>query len=166
MFVEHYMTAKVITVGPETSLWQAWDLIQTHRIRHLPVTEGRRLVGIITDRSLRHLLPSSLAPPQEREGFRDWGTQVKVGEVMTRDVATVSPQTPAQQAARLMVESRIECMPVLLNSVLVGIITTADLLRALAGRGRSRTASSGKRPVGLRKRLKNPGATRKSRKAV
>jgi acetoin utilization protein AcuB len=138
MVVENYMTVKVITVQPETSVRKAWDLLQLHQIRHLPVTQDRRLVGIINDRTLRQLLPSSLAPPEELERFDAWGTQVKVGEVMTREVLTVTPQTPTDQAARLMVERRIECMPVLRGSSLVGIIATSDLLRALAGTGRSR----------------------------
>ena len=75
MAVERHMTAKVITVGPDTSVWKAWKLLQTHQIRHLPVIQGRRLVGMITDRSLRQLMPSSLAPPDEQERFRAWGAQ-------------------------------------------------------------------------------------------
>ena len=98
MAVERHMTAKVITVGPDTSVWKAWKLLQTHQIRHLPVIQGRRLVGMITDRSLRQLMPSSLAPPDEQERFRAWGTHVKVADVMSRKVFPVTPQTSTHEA--------------------------------------------------------------------
>jgi CBS domain-containing protein len=88
------MTTKLITVKSNTSLWKAWEMMQTHRIRHLPVIEGKRLVGMITDRDLRQLMPSSLSPPEELERFQAWGTQVKVvirgstlvGILTTRDL--------------------------------------------------------------------------------
>ncbi|MEE9173019.1 MAG: CBS domain-containing protein, partial [candidate division NC10 bacterium] len=58
---------------------------------------------------------------------------VKVGEVMTRRVLSVTPETRTHRAARLMMERRLGCLPVLRGSTLVGIITTIDLLRAMAG---------------------------------
>jgi hypothetical protein len=78
MIVQDHMTTKLITVKSNTSLWKAWEMMQTHRIRHLPVIEAKRLVGMITDRDLRQLMPSSLSPPEELERFQAWGTQVKV----------------------------------------------------------------------------------------
>ncbi len=127
--VKRHMTANVITVRPDTSVCKAWNLLQTHEIGYLPVIQGGRLVGIISDRDLRLLLPSSLAMPEEQVRFQTWGTQVKVGDVMTRKVFTVTPETPTDNAAQLMVQHRIGCMPVLRGARLVGIITTMDLLR-------------------------------------
>lgn len=160
MVVGRYMTPKVITVRPDTNLQRAWHLIQTHHIRHLPVTQGGRLVGIISDRHLRHMLPSSLAPPKERKQFRAWGALVRIDEVMTREVITVTPETPTYTAARLMVDRRIECIPVLRGSALVGILTTADLLRALATKELLKGISSGKRPSPRRKSSGSRGALR------
>ncbi len=160
MVVERYMTPKVITVRPNTSLQKAWQLLQTHQIRHLPVTQERRLVGMISDRHLRHMLPSSLAPPKERQQFRAWGALVRVDEVMTRKVLTVTPQTPTYTAARLMVDRRIECIPVLRGSVLVGILTTVDLLRAVATKGLARAISSRKRPARRHRSLNASGTSR------
>lgn len=126
--VKRHMTAKVITVQPDTSVCKAWNLLQAHEISHLPVIQGGRLVGIISDRDLRHLLPSSLAMPEEQVRFQAWGTQVKVGDVMTRKVLTVTPETPTDNAAQLMLKHRVGCMPVLRGASLVGIITAMDLL--------------------------------------
>ena len=128
MDVERFMTPNPITASPSTSLRKALELLETHRIRQLPVVQGKRLVGIITDRDIRQMLPSSLAMPEELERFRVWGARVKVGEVMTRRVFSVTPETSAHRAARLMVEHRIGCLPVLRGSTLVGIVTTVDLL--------------------------------------
>jgi len=136
MVVERYMTPNPITVRPDTSLQRALELLKSHEIRHLPVLKGKRLVGIITDRDMRHLLPSALAPPDQTEAFRAWGAQVKVGEVMIRQVYTVTSQTRTEKAARLMVEHRIGCLPVLRGATLVGIVTTIDLLRAMTGEER------------------------------
>ncbi|MCZ6760570.1 MAG: CBS domain-containing protein [Gemmatimonadetes bacterium] len=137
MTVEQYMTPNPITVQPETSLRKALELLQARQIRHLPVVRGKRLVGIITDRDLRQLLPSPLATPEELERFGSDGTRVKVRDVMNRRILSVTPDTRIHRAARLMVEHRIGCLPVLRGSTLVGIITTIDLLRTIAGEDRS-----------------------------
>ena len=147
MDVERFMTPNPITASPNTSLRKAFELLETHRIRHLPVVQGKRLVGIITDRDIRQMLPSSLSIPEELERFRAWGARVKVGEVMIRQVVSVTPDTQAQKAARLMVERRIGCLPVLRGSTLVGIITTIDLLRGMAGGDQARTVARERTPA-------------------
>jgi acetoin utilization protein AcuB len=142
--VKRHMTPNVITVRPDTSVWKAWNLLQTHEIGYLPVIQGGRLVGIISDGDLRLLLPSSLAMPEEQGRFRTWGTQVKVDDVMTRNVVTVTRETRTDSAAQLMVKHHIGCMPVLRGSTLVGIITSMDVLRALADDGGAKTTTSEK----------------------
>jgi acetoin utilization protein AcuB len=133
MEVKRHMTVKVITVRPDASLWKAWQLLQTHQIRHLPVTEGSRVIGMLTDRTLRQMMPSSLSPPEELGRFQAWGAQVKVEEVMSRRVFPVTPETPVHEALKIILENRVGCTPVVRGSVLVGILTTRDLLRALSG---------------------------------
>ncbi len=133
MIVQDHMTTKLITVKSNTSLWKAWEMMQTHRIRHLPVIEGKRLIGMITDRDLRQLMPSSLSPPEELERFQAWGTQVKIADVMSRKLFLVTPQTPTPEALRIILERRVGCTPVIRGSTLVGILTTRDLLWAMAG---------------------------------
>lgn len=152
--VERYMTAKVVTVRPDTSLWKAWELLQTYQIRHLPVViQGRRLVGMITDRSLRQLMPSALAPPDEQDRFRSWGAHVKVGDVMSRKIFPVTPQTSTHEALRIILDRRVGCTPVLRGSTLVGILTTRDLLRTLDDELRANALVPGRRPVRRRNRL-------------
>ncbi|MFQ5960092.1 MAG: CBS domain-containing protein [Candidatus Methylomirabilales bacterium] len=155
MVVEQYMTPNPITVRSDTTLRKAQDLFQNHQIRHLPVVQGKRLVGIITDRDLRQLLPSSLAAPDDVARFRTAWVQVKVGDVMTRRVLSVTPDTRTHRAARLMVEHRIGCLPVVRGSSLVGIITTIDLLRAMAGEEKTKAASLGETRSRQRKPLED-----------
>jgi acetoin utilization protein AcuB len=133
MEVKRHMTTKVITVRPDASLWKAWQLLETHHIRHLPVTQGRRLVGVLTDRTIRQMMPSSLSMPDELARFRAWGAQVKVEEVMSRRVFPVTPETPVHDALKIILENRVGCTPVVRGSTVVGILTTRDLLRALSG---------------------------------
>lgn len=123
------MTQDVVTVEISTPIGDALDLIRSHKIRHLPVMEGDRLVGVVTDRDLR--LGSGA------DGTAPDGT---VEAVMSEPAITTSPGTPVEGAARLMIERRIRCLPVIEDSALVGIITETDLIRAfvelMAGRER------------------------------
>ena len=156
MVIQKYMTVNLITVRPNDSVWYALKMLRSHEIRHLPVIQGKRLVGLISDRDFRQMLPSSLATPEEQDQFRAWGPQVKVSEVMTRKILTVTPETRAGKAARLMVEHRIGCLPVVRGSTLIGIITTVDLLRAMAGedqpRDRDSKKTASRRPKSLEDR--------------
>jgi acetoin utilization protein AcuB len=148
------MTTNPITARPDDSIWDAVKILQNHQIRHLPVIQGKQLVGMISDRDLRLVLPSSLAVPEEQERFRQWAAQVKVGDVMTRKVFTVTPGTPTDRAARLMLEHRIGSLPVLQGKTLVGIISTIDLLRAMIDEEQSQAASPDKAATRRRKSLK------------
>lgn len=151
MAVKRYMTANPITVQPDESLLHARALLRSHQIRHLPVVERKRLIGMLSDRDIRLLLPSSLATAEEQKRFQSWGTQVTVGDVMTRKVVTVGPETETEKAARLMVEHRIGCLPVLRGSTLIGIVTTIDLLQAMIETPPSQPVRPPKTSAGQRK---------------
>jgi acetoin utilization protein AcuB len=94
------------------------------------VVEGKRLVGIVTDRDLRQAAPSSKSPLtlSERQEFMD---ELKVLEVMSRKLITASPTTTIREAARVMVREKIGCLPVVDGNQLVGIVTQTDLLEML-----------------------------------
>ncbi len=123
MLVRDIMTSRVITISPETTLEDAYRTMQDKGIRHLPVLEGERLVGVITDRDLR-LATSALSPSPFPPGGQ-------VSEVMRRAPLTADAMDPVEDAARTMRERKIGCLPVVDEGVLVGIITGLDLLDAL-----------------------------------
>jgi acetoin utilization protein AcuB len=123
------MKPNPVTVGPQDSFRQAMTLIRQKGIRHLPVVEGGRLVGIVTDRDIRQASPSP-ATSLEIHELHYLLEKVKVQEIMTRKVYTVSPDTPIEEAARLMLTHRIGGLPVVRGETLVGILTETDILAA------------------------------------
>jgi acetoin utilization protein AcuB len=128
MLVRSRMTADVKTVSPETTLADALAVSRAHRIRHLPVVVGDRLVGLVTDRDLRLAMPPIWADHQE-----DLQIALRtrtVGELMTSRIITSSPDLPIEEAGKLLYENRIGCLPILDGDRLVGILTETDLLRA------------------------------------
>jgi acetoin utilization protein AcuB len=129
MLVSSRTTTEVLTVTPDTTLSEALALTRERGIRHLPVVDGRRLVGLVTDRDLRLAMPPPWADTAAQERFL-LGART-VTELMTSDVRTIGPDMPVEVAARFFIEDRIGCLPVMENGELVGILTASDLLRAL-----------------------------------
>ena len=131
MKVSEWMTPAPLTVAPSAPIPKVQELMLRRRIRHLPVVEEGRLVGIITDRDIRTVQPSpptSLAAREKQYLF----DRLTVRAVMTRPVLTVTPLEPLAEAVRLMLENRIGGLPVTEGERLVGIITAVDLLRAFS----------------------------------
>ncbi len=129
MIVQHRMKPNPITVGPHDSFRHAMSLIRQRGIRHLPVVEGNRLVGIVTDRDIRQSSPSPATGLEVHE-LHYLLEQVQVREIMTSKVVTVTPETLIEEAARLMLRHRIGGLPVVQDGLLVGIITETDILQA------------------------------------
>ncbi len=129
MLVREWMTKDTITVEPTTSVEAAWRLMQERRIRHLPVVVEGRLVGIVTDRDLRRVLPSP-ATSLEIHELRYLLDKLTLAEVMTKDVITTIPFTPIIDAARTLLRNRIGALPVVQGGMLVGILSQTDVLEA------------------------------------
>src|SRR3972149_4770181 len=125
MLVEKRMKRDPVTVSPEDSFRHAMTLIRQKGIRHLPVVEEGRLVGIVTDRDLRQTSPSP-ATSLEIHEMHYLLERVKLREIMTKKVHTVAPDTPIEEAARLMLTHKIGCLPVLPAGRVVGIGPEAD----------------------------------------
>ena len=128
--VAEIMQPSPMTVCANDGMDMTEDLMSLGRVRHLPVVDGERLVGVV---SLRDLLAHSLTraldfEPRERRVFLK---SVDVREAMSERLITVRPDTPQAEAAALMLRHRIGCLPVVdAGGALVGIVTETDLLRA------------------------------------
>ena len=129
MFVGPRMKRGLVTVTPGATLEEAARLLKAHRIHHLPVVEGGdRLAGIVTDTDLRNATLDGMVGGADRS---DSGRPVTVGEIMTRDVVTLSPGDTLDDAMLALSQERIGALPVVEGERLVGIVTKADILSAL-----------------------------------
>jgi acetoin utilization protein AcuB len=123
MLVRDIMRSPAVSISGDTTLQDAYAAMRQKGIRHLPVLEEDRLVGVITDRDLR-LATSALAPSP-------FPPDSRVSKVMTRTPLTADQMDPVEDAARTMRERKIGCLPVLEDGRLIGILTGLDLLDAL-----------------------------------
>jgi len=123
------MQTRVITATPAMSLAEVQRLMRHNNIRHVPVVSGKRLVGMMTDRDLREALPSPATTLTRGEiAYQMETTPIKA--CMTRDVVWVSSDITMADAARVLVQRKIGCLPVVDNGTLVGVVTDMDCLRA------------------------------------
>jgi acetoin utilization protein AcuB len=124
------MTKEVVSVSPSTVLLDAALLLRASVLRHLPVVEDGRLVGILTERDVQRCAPSRLIPITE-DGYNAVFAETTVGRVMTREPKTVSSRTPLLEAIAVMQQAKYGCLPVVDDGALVGILTRGDLIDAL-----------------------------------
>jgi acetoin utilization protein AcuB len=126
LLVKDSMTREVVTLSPQTTAGEALALCRERRIRHLPVLDDGRLVGIVSDRDLRSATPA-LGDPARAEALG----RILVRDVMAREVATIRPDDPIEEAANAMREKKIGCLPVVEDGALLGIVTSSDVMEAL-----------------------------------
>ena len=128
--VESAMQREVVSVRADERLDLVDDIMKLGEVRHMPVLEGERLVGVI---SQRDLLAASLSRVLEFEGRerRTFMRSVEVGEAMTPSPVVIAPGATLREAARLMLERRFGCLPVVdARGHMVGLLTETDLMRA------------------------------------
>ncbi|MEK9628798.1 MAG: CBS domain-containing protein [Nitrospinota bacterium] len=130
MKVKELMSKNPITVNPNDNLDRVFFLYNFENIRHLPVVENNKLVGILSDRDLKKILG-----PKKNFVVNPDGTTVKlstrkVKNIMRRGVITVEPEQRAADAAAIMAKRKIGALPVVHKNKLVGIITATDILKA------------------------------------
>ncbi|CAN5916544.1 hypothetical protein BH23ACT10_BH23ACT10_08560 [soil metagenome] len=131
MNVRGWMSPDPVTVGPDTTVAQARELLEEHRFRHLPVVSGRRLIGIVSDRDvgIRHRTLRAAIRRREVEELLDDDRTVEA--VMTAQPHVVEADASISDAARQLVSRRISALPVIdSDRELVGIITSVDCLLA------------------------------------
>ena len=131
MFVSDWMTKKVYTVTPDDNISTAIKLLKEKKIKHLPVVKNdATIVGILSDRDIKDYTPSKATTFEIRElNYILFTTKVK--EIMVKKVITAPPNMAIEEAAMIMYDNTIGCLPVVENHKLVGIISDKDLFRVL-----------------------------------
>jgi len=130
MLVRELMTPKPIVVAPEMPVPDALTLMRGRKIHQLPVVDTKgKLVGIVTEQDLLHASASSVSTLSVWE-LPTLLAKITVEMVMVKNVATVLEDTPVEEAARIMADMGIGCLPVLGKDAMVGLVTKSDLFRA------------------------------------
>lgn len=130
MDVRAIMHPDPLTLSLTDTLDIADDLMGLGRIRHLPIVDGGRLIGIVSQRDLLRAAVSSLLE-LGRPAEQEWLSKIAVAQVMTTRVFTVSPSAPLQAAIDIMLDKKIGCLPVVEDGRLVGLVTETDCLSRL-----------------------------------
>lgn len=127
------MSEKIVTISADDSLSTVEDIMTLGGVRHMPVVRGGTLVGVV---SQRDLLRASLSNLNEfgNEQRRAFLQVVEIKRVMSAPPITIGPEAAPEEAALVMAEKKIGCLPVLEDEALVGMLTETDLLRYFAGK--------------------------------
>ncbi|MBW2464579.1 MAG: CBS domain-containing protein [Deltaproteobacteria bacterium] len=128
--VRDIMSRELVTLREEEHLELLADGLERFGFRHLPVVDGDKLIGLVTQRDLLKASMSSISPSATRDAFEaKLEENVFVAQLMQRDVDTVTPDTTLVEAARRMRDQKRGCLPVVEDdNKLVGIITETDFL--------------------------------------
>ncbi|MBI3406084.1 MAG: CBS domain-containing protein [Acidobacteria bacterium] len=129
-FVRDFMSGSVTTVPYTAQLLEAALTLRRTSFRHLPIVDGEKLVGIITDRDINRFAPSLLSKITAEE-YNAIFENTPLSKVMTKDPITVKPDTPVQDAVEILHSRKLGCVPVVEAEKLVGILTVTDMLRLL-----------------------------------
>lgn len=131
MKIKEWITHEVVTIKPEASVKEAFMLLKSMGIRHLPVVKDGKLKGIVTDRDLRR--------PKLSDVFKTWdelyriNEEIQVEDIMAAPALTISEDATIKEAAKIMAQNRIGALPVTnKKGDLAGVITESDILRAFA----------------------------------
>ena len=130
MYVSDWMTKKVFSVSPDDYLSDALSLMKEKGIKHVPVVKGGKLKGIISDRDIKEYSPSKATSLDIYE-LHYILAKTKVKEMMTTGVITTTSDAPVEEAAMIMLDRSIGCLPVVDEGNLAGIISDKDIFRAL-----------------------------------
>jgi acetoin utilization protein AcuB len=131
MLVGERMTRNPVTITEDTSIDDALHLMRERKVRRLPILDkAGRLVGIVSDKDLLHAAPSPASTLSVYE-MHYLLAKLTVKKVMSSPVITVDPQTPLEEAARIMADNKIGGLPVMDGDRLAGIITETDIFKVL-----------------------------------
>lgn len=140
------MTGPLVTIGHDATVADAWSIIRSRQVRHLPVLDSdRRLIGMVTDHDLR-LVILDRCLREEPGRLAEILGRLRVNEIMTWAVITVRPDADIRDAARIMHDHKLGALAVVADGRVVGILTATDVIQAVVGSpessGRDRTGAS------------------------
>jgi CBS domain-containing protein len=126
------MQTRLVTIAAGERLSTVEDIMTLGHVRHMPVVHGGKLVGIVTERDLLRASLSNLSgfDAGQRRAFLHG---VEIARVMSAPPVVIGPEASVAEAARVMAERKIGCLPVVEGEELLGIITETDVLRCFAG---------------------------------
>ena len=131
--IQDIMTKNPHTLEADNVLDLADDLMSMERVRHIPILERGKVVGIVSQRDLFFSALDKILGIQQRVQ-KDLMKTIRAREVMSHPVITISAGASVKEAARLMAENRIGCLPVVKDKQFVGLVTETDILRYFAAR--------------------------------
>lgn len=124
MLIEEIMTKEVLTLTPTNTVLEALELVRSKKIRHIPIiTDEQKVVGIVTDRDLKEVVPSTLSTKYDTSIY---DTELSV--IMTKNPIIGHPMDFVEESAVIFYDNQIGALPIVSNQKLVGIITETDLL--------------------------------------
>ena len=126
--VREIMMGSPVTLKPDDTLDLANDVISLGRIRHIPVVQDGRVVGMLSERDLIGAAATTIFGLKQKTKSALLKS-LTIKSVMKKRVVSVNPDTTIKEAARVMADKKIGCVPVILNGALVGLVTTTDILR-------------------------------------
>ena len=130
MLVRKKMKKELVTIGKDERMTTAKKILQEKNIRHLPVVDGKKMVGLVTNMDIRRAEASPATSLEIRE-LHYLLDKLKVGEIMTRNVITIPPDISVEEATTLLHDNKIGCLPVVEDGNLIGIITEQDVMEIL-----------------------------------
>ena len=132
--VRKIMMGSPVTLTPDDTLDLANNVISLGRIRHIPVVANGKLVGLLSERDLIGAAANRIFGLNQKSKSALLKTE-SVKSIMKKRLVTVTPDTPIKDAARLMADKKIGCVPVITAGALVGLVTTTNVLRYLESIG-------------------------------
>ncbi len=129
--VRDLMTVNVFVLNTTDSVSKAWKMMHEYKVRHLPIVNSGQLVGMISITDLIRLNSAVTNTFEIPKTLNDEFGLLEVSNIMTRRVISVSPDEPIEEVSKHLIENEYHAMPVETNGLLVGIITTTDLIKYL-----------------------------------
>lgn len=131
MTIERRMTLNPVTISPDASVVEASELMKKEKVHRLPVLDkDKKLVGVISEKDILYASPSPASSLSIHE-MAYLLSQLTVRKLMTKNPVTINKDVPVEEAARIMVDQDLSCLPVVEGDHLVGIVSKSDLFKIL-----------------------------------